>query len=108
MDASRFSLTRRLEVFVATLLVISQLIGQPANAQYTQEPCDGDVKYWCFMVDWTPQGSGSEIVNWRGHEGGTGFGQAEYWQRWITQDWSYTGTWTFLGGWAPGVGHSEP
>jgi hypothetical protein len=86
-----------LSVFVATILVTSQLLAQIADAQYTQQPCDLDVKYWCFVVDWTPQGSGSEIVNYRGHEGGLG-GSAAWWQRWITQDWSYNGSWSFLGG----------
>ncbi len=102
--ASRFRLLW-LNVFVATILVMSQLLAQIADAQYTQQPCDSDVKYWCFLVDWTPQGSGSEIVNWRGHEGGLG-GSAAWWQRWITQDWSYNGSWTFLGGWAPGSQHT--
>lgn len=96
-----------INMFLATMLLTSQLLSQVALAQYTQEPCDGNYKYWCFLVDWTPQGTDNELVNWRGHEGGLG-GSAAWWQRWITQDWRYSGgTWTFLGGWAPGSYHTD-
>lgn len=114
MGAERVRQSRWLSVFVATLLVTSQLLAEPAHAQYTQNVCDGQGKYWCFQADWTPQGADLQIVNHRFHYGGIGVtanypeGSAAWWQRWITQDWRLSGgSWTFLGGWAPGAQHTS-
>lgn len=85
---------------VAPMLLL--MLAQPASADWTTTVCDGQVKYWCKDVNYTPGGTVS--INQRWHEGGRD-GGAQWWQRWITQDWQYdaaTGTWYFQKGWAPG------
>lgn len=85
-------------VLVVTLSALP--LARPAYAGWTADKCDPGVKYWCYSVFYYTYSGGVEL-SIREHWGSFGDGGAVWWKRWITQDWRYSGSWTFLGGWAP-------
>ncbi len=88
----------------ALLTPLELLLTQaPAGANFTPSECDSVPKYWCFTVYYTPN-PGYVNVGFVSVTGGTGYGGAKSWQRYITSVWQNppgTGTWYDLLDYAP-------
>lgn len=104
-DAAGVALQVRAHLMAIAIIVPLVLlsISQPATADWTSTVCDSVPKYWCKDVNYA-SGEGSVAIYQRWHQGGRD-GGAQWWQRWITQDWRFdqtSGIWYFQKGWAPG------
>ena len=104
----RRSLAKPLARGAALAVLIVASLAVPAAADVTGVPCDDVPKYWCFQVDYTPNGSGA-TVNVRNAKGGRDGGARE-WQRYQTTDLhqdSGTGVWTTISDFGPGAMHTN-
>jgi hypothetical protein len=83
-------------------LVPSSQLAIASTTTYTA--CDSVPKYWCYSVNYDTY-TGGATINARYFQGGLG-GSANWWKRWVTQDWrDNLGSWTFMGSWASSGPH---
>lgn len=100
-------------VLVVLLVAVVSIVplSRSANAWQTATVCDPNAppKYWCYTA-FADTIIGGVTITSRLYEGKLGDGGATWWKRYITQDWHLdvgSGSWTFLGSWAPGAQHTN-